>query len=82
MRSVQRPATNGAQQTAAQRASDARDLRTRGWANWAGWVECWCWATVGKKRKEWAAGLHKGKEKVVGGLGRLGNMVQEGFRKF
>jgi hypothetical protein len=32
---------------------------------------------VGKKRKEWAAGLHRGKDKGGGGLGRLGNMAQE-----
>jgi hypothetical protein len=52
------------------------------WANRAGWVECWCWAVVGKKRKEWVAGLYRGKEKGGGGLGWLGNMAQEGFGKF
>jgi hypothetical protein len=76
MRSVRRLAANGTQQAVAQRAFCARDLRPRGWANRAGWVECWCWAVVGKKRNEWAAGLHRGKEKVGGGLGRLGNMAQ------
>jgi hypothetical protein len=36
----------------------------------------------GEKRKEWVVGLHRGKEKKGGGLGRLGNMAQEGFGKF
>jgi hypothetical protein len=49
---------DGAQQAEAQRG--ARDLHPRGCANQASWVECWCWAIVGKKRKEWAA--HKKSE--------------------
>jgi hypothetical protein len=43
--------------------------------------ENWPAGRTGKKRKERAAGLHRGKEKGGGGLGRMGNLAQEGFGK-
>jgi hypothetical protein len=55
----------------------------------AEWAECeektgrenWPTGHAGMKMKERAAGLHRGKGKGGGGLGRLGNLAQEGFRK-
>jgi hypothetical protein len=43
--------------------------------------ENWPAGRTGKKRKERAAGLHRGKEKGGGGVGRQGNLAQEGFGK-